>query len=215
MLISFLLLCYYTVRLCYRTHMSRWRGGDQTAGPMCIYLHQTTTTSLLHSFICRPHIKSNISLSINYYNFMSTHFSLVGQAQWLGAGRSPDGASSSDSATSMSTHFSLVGQAQWLGEGRSPDGASSSDGATSMPVSFSSTPLPLSHLSLMRARAPVRRPAATTAAGRTLASPPGLECGRPCLLQLRARPRPPPIAAAGLARKQDMARGRRLVLPHI
>jgi hypothetical protein len=65
-----------------------------------------TTTSILHSFICRPHMKSNISLSIHHCNSMSTHFSLVGQAQCLGAGRSPYGASSSDGAISMPVSFS-------------------------------------------------------------------------------------------------------------
>jgi hypothetical protein len=38
-----------------------------------------TTTSILHSFICRPHMKSNISLSIHHCISMSNHFSLVPQ----------------------------------------------------------------------------------------------------------------------------------------
>jgi hypothetical protein len=67
-----------------------------------------TSTSLLHSFICRPHMKSNISLPIHHCNSISTHFSLVGQAQRLGAGRSLGGASSPNGATSMQASFSYT-----------------------------------------------------------------------------------------------------------
>jgi hypothetical protein len=121
--------------------------GDWAAGPMCIYLNQTTTTdsdplqsaaetgawarrapgpacsesctlqstteellptttSILHSFICRPHMKSSRSLYVHHYNSMSTHFSLVGQARRLGVGRSPSGASSPEGTTSMQASFS-------------------------------------------------------------------------------------------------------------
>jgi hypothetical protein len=196
--------------------------GDRTAGPMCIYLHQTTTTdsdplqsapeagawarrapalpcserctlqstaeellltttSILHSFICRPHMKSSISLSIHHCN-------------------------------SMSTHFSLVGQAQWLGVGRSPSGASSPDGATSMQASFSSTPLPLSSLSNASSSVDARARHHCSGRAHIGVSPwPRARAPHPPTVAHRARP--PPAVAARLAWRQDAARGRRLVLP--
>jgi hypothetical protein len=106
--------------LCIYLHQSAAEAGAwarRAPGPACsesCTLQSTaeelvpTTTSLLHSFICRSHMKSNISLSIHHCNSMSTHFSLVGQAQRLGEGRSLGRASSPNDATSMQGSFSYT-----------------------------------------------------------------------------------------------------------